>query len=288
MHVEWSVWTSWLVELPIEEALDCFLSWGFASLELSVEHFNELLARSGEEAYLDDTESFKNRALALASRGPIDPTCLSDVEFVHAHGPFSPFNLKSPSELDKSVKIVKKWIQWCIKIPVDVLVCHPFRVEGMSEGGLEELNLSGFRALEPEARDCGVILAVENMGRGYGSKAVHLLRIIESCENIALCVDTGHANLEAYRGRVHDLIDEAGRWMVATHLSDNDGSSDQHLFPGRGSIGWERVFASIVAAGYEKPINLEIPGELREYPDPQKRLEHLKHQLRLLEQRLRG
>ncbi|MCX8180412.1 MAG: sugar phosphate isomerase/epimerase [Thermofilaceae archaeon] len=271
----WSVWTSWLVEYSIEEALEIFYLNGFRHLELSVEHFNECLARSGETAYLDETESFKVRALALADRGPVDLSALAPVNFVHAHGPFSPFNLQSPLECVRAVEIVKQWIKWCRKLDVKVLVCHPFTVKGLSWSELEELNLRCFKELSTEARECGILLAVENMGWGYGSRVEHLLRIIEECDDVAACVDTGHANLNAYRGVVDKMVAELGGNVAATHLSDNDGSWDQHVFPGRGSIDWKSVFKAFEAIGYSKPLNFEIPGETRECPDPSRRMEHL-------------
>lgn len=263
LHVNfrWSVWTSWVVELPVENALEELYNGGFRCLELSVEHFNEILARSGEFSYLDETESFKSRAVALAGLGLVDIGSLPPVEFVHAHGPFKPFNLQSFDEAKKSVRIIKEWIKWCNKLGVKVLVCHPFSLKGADWRELENLNISSFKELSKVAEDYGVVLAVENMGRGYGSSARHLLRVIEECPYAAVCVDTGHANLEVYTGFVEQLITELGSSIAATHLSDNDGSGDQHLFPGKGTINWKRVFGTFSEVGYCRPLNFEIPGE---------------------------
>ncbi len=271
----WSVWTSWLVEYPIENALNALYSAGFKSLELSVEHFNECLARSGELACLDETESFKARALSMSKRGAVRIEDFPPVRFVHAHGPFRPFCIRALDEVDKAVAVVSEWIRWCTRLGVDTLVCHPFTAEGVSEEKLERVNLIGFKSLSRVAEECGVTLAVENMARGFGSCAAHILRLIREYPALAACIDTGHANICAYRGKVHELVMELGGHIAATHVSDNDGSSDQHLFPGKGVIDWPSVLDALRGAGYRKPLNLEIPGELKLCPDPSARVEYL-------------
>jgi len=272
---EWSVWTSWLVEYSFEEALECLWSSGFAHLELSAEHFNEYLARLGASPYLDGAS--RARAEAMAGRAPVELSSQPPVEFVHAHGPFKPFELESAGGLEQSLKVVEEWVRRCRDLGIAVLVCHPFTAKGLSWEDLECLNLAAYRRLARVAEDCGVMLAVENMGRGYGSLASHLLRLVEELSpSVAVCVDTGHANIEAYRGAVHRLVEEVGRAIAATHVSDNDGSGDQHLFPGKGTIRWGEVLAALEAVGYRKPLNLEIPGEARLCPDPGARVDYLK------------
>ena len=273
---DWSIWSSWLVEYSLEEALECLWSGGFAHIELSAEHFNEYLARLGMGSrYIDDAS--RARAMAMAHRGPVELGSLPPIELIHAHGPFKPFELESLRSLEVSLNAIEEWIRRCRDLGVTVLVCHPFTARGLSLEELERLNLSAYRRLARVAEDCGVVLAVENMGRGYGSLASHLLRLVEELSpSVAVCVDTGHANIEAYRGAVHKLVEEVGRAIAATHISDNDGSGDQHLFPGRGTIRWGEVLAALDAVGYRKPLNLEIPGEMRLCPDPNARVDYLK------------
>jgi sugar phosphate isomerase/epimerase len=57
------------------------------------------------------------------------------------------------------------------------------------------------------------------------------------------------------------LIRELGAHLIATHISDNDGSGDQHRTPGNGSIDWPEVVRALREAGYTGLFNLEIPGE---------------------------
>ena len=282
-HFKWSVWTSWLVELSFEDALEELYAAGFKSLELSAEHFNEYLARRGVSPRFLDRAS-RERALALAGMGAVELSGLPPVEFVHAHGPFHPFRLASLDELDESLEVVSRWVEHCPELGVDVLVCHPFKLSGAGVEEAVELNIRAYRALGRVAEDCGVLLAVENVPRGFGSRAEHLASIAEAC-GVAVCVDTGHANIEAYRGRVARMIAELRGLIAATHLSDNDGSGDQHLFPGRGCIDWKAVLRAFEEAGYGKPLNLEIPGEASRAPDLRARVSYLVSLLREFERR---
>jgi len=56
------------------------------------------------------------------------------------------------------------------------------------------------------------------------------------------------------------LIRRFGKRLLATHISDNDGSGDQHRTPGYGRIHWPPVMAALAEIGYAGPFNLEIPG----------------------------
>ncbi|RLE68031.1 MAG: hypothetical protein DRJ43_06295 [Thermoprotei archaeon] len=267
VKIEWSVWTSWLIELPVEEALETLLNGGFKNLELSAEHLNEILARKGVPRELLDSSSIDRSLRIAAVRGRISPDTLAPVEFLHAHGPFDAFNLasKSSESLMISLRKLSTWIEACSELGVPILVCHPVSLRShLPDGESLKLNSEFYRALLDVADDYGIMLAVENLGEGFGSTASHLLGIIESADSrrLGVCVDTGHANLKAYTNRVPQLILELRGYVVATHVSDNDGSSDQHLFPGRGSINWREVLRAFGEIGYDRPLNLEIPGEI--------------------------
>ena len=56
-------------------------------------------------------------------------------------------------------------------------------------------------------------------------------------------------------------IIELGDNLFATHISDNNGSKDQHLTPGSGTIDWPSVMKAFQKINYEGLINFEIPGE---------------------------
>ena len=57
------------------------------------------------------------------------------------------------------------------------------------------------------------------------------------------------------------MVRDIGDLMFGTHISDNDGSRDQHRTPGGGRIDWRAVVAAFKQIGYDGVFNLEIPGE---------------------------
>ena len=93
-----------------------------------------------------------------------------------------------------------------------------------------------------------------------------------------ICLDTGHANL-------NEGVDTAFRLLRSrirsTHLHDNNGKDDSHLFPmvaEGGVIDWTRAMQGLRAQ--ELPLVLE----LREVPE----MAHPLDQVKLVFERLEG
>jgi protein FrlC len=72
-----------------------------------------------------------------------------------------------------------------------------------------------------------------------------LLRLLEAVDsdNFGAVLDTGHLNaqkeilplsVEKLAGRIHYV-----------HASDNDGQTNQHLAPGKGTVDWDGVFLAL-------------------------------------------
>ncbi|MEN6372685.1 MAG: sugar phosphate isomerase/epimerase family protein [Armatimonadota bacterium] len=102
------------------------------------------------------------------------------------------------------------------------------------------------RELAVIAKESGVVLAVENMPPGYlCCSEEELVRLVEAAnsDSVGVCFDTGHANLSpSFKEQTKKLLP----YTVTMHLHDNDGLTDQHKFPGFGTIDWP-VFAELRA-----------------------------------------
>jgi sugar phosphate isomerase/epimerase len=100
--------------------------------------------------------------------------------------------------------------------------------------------------------------------RAFGSIPGELLDLIAKVNSPALGItfDTSHAHVRGLD--LPAAIRELGPLIRCTHISDNDGSGDQHLTPGGGTIAWPPVMAALREVGYQGTLNFEIPGE--EYP----------------------
>jgi len=100
------------------------------------------------------------------------------------------------------------------------------------------------RELARVAEESGLVLAIENLTPGeLGDHAEEVAWLIEQADSewVAACFDTGHANLA---GDFHHEAEVLLPLAATTHLHDNDGTADQHRFPGQGNIDW-RAFGRL-------------------------------------------
>ena len=67
--------------------------------------------------------------------------------------------------------------------------------------------------------------------------------------DIRICYDTGHGVLQGPLPRL------AG--VGAIHLSDNNGDSDDHLWPFEGKLNWPEFVTELVRSGFEGPMVFE-------------------------------
>jgi len=112
-------------------------------------------------------------------------------------------------------------------------------------------------ALEPAATALGVTIALEvqpNELSNAGS-LVHFIEHDLDGRNVGICLDFGHARLD---GDVVDAIETVSEHLVATHVHDNRGRSDDHLLPFEGTIDWPAALTSVQKVGFEGTLMLEV------------------------------
>lgn len=114
---------------------------------------------------------------------------------------------------------------------------------GVPEEEFDEYKVdAAFAALEELmlfARQRGVEILLENTPNGLSS-AERLLTFFELTHlNLNVCLDVGHAHIHEGVETAHRLLKSRIR---STHVHDNNGKDDQHLFPlakGDGGIDWK-------------------------------------------------
>ena len=82
-----------------------------------------------------------------------------------------------------------------------------------------------------------------------------LARIPE--EHTGVCIDTSHCSLGGF---LFDAVARFGSRLVHLQVSDNRGSTDDHLPPGDGIIDWPRFRGALEAVGYTGVFMLEVSG----------------------------
>jgi sugar phosphate isomerase/epimerase len=92
-------------------------------------------------------------------------------------------------------------------------------------------------ALAEHARHLGMLLALENGLPGYQATNEELLAFVADYDHpaVGICYDSGHAHIT---GDAVTVLRDLSPYVVTVHLHDNDGTKDQHLLPGQGTINW--------------------------------------------------
>jgi len=182
-------------------------------------------------------------------------------------GPDSVINITEPVKI-KRLRMVDE-----IKRALDVAEVVPFRylVQHVGAGGEEydERKIdAAFSALEDIsvfARQRGVEVLLENTPNALSS-AERLLLFFETTHmDLNVCLDTGHAHMKEGVETALRLLKSRIR---STHVHDNNGIDDSHLFPladspdgpGAGTIDWNKTMRSLASVDSGCPLLMELKG----------------------------
>jgi sugar phosphate isomerase/epimerase len=183
-------------------------------------------------------------------------------------GPDAVLNITEPVK-SKRLRVVDE-----IKRALEIAETVPFRYFiqhlGVPEEEFSERSVdSAFSALEEIslfARQRGVEVLLENTPNDLSS-AERLLVFLELTHlDLNVCFDLGHAHMnEGVEGAFRLLKNR----IRSTHVSDNDGKEDSHLFPGTpgGTIDWSRAMEALRSHGDQYPLLLELK-EQASIPQP--------------------
>jgi sugar phosphate isomerase/epimerase len=198
--------------------------------------FNDLLwGRSGPQAWITITEPVKTKRIEMVD------------------------------EIKRAIEIAEE-------IPFRYMVQH---LGGTHEEYDERRRDAAFSSLEELslfARQRGVEIILENIPNGISTGAMLSQFLDETHLKLGLCLDVGHANLMEGVETAYGTMKERIR---STHLHDNDGKLDKHLFPlthDGGTINWRALMELLASRPDQYPLLLE----LKEDPEMEKPLDHVK------------
>ncbi len=181
-------------------------------------------------------------------------------------GPNAVVNIADPEKMRRkdSVDEIKRALEVSETIPFRYLIQH------MGVGGEEyedrkvEALFSSLEELRVFALQRGVEVLLENIPNALSS-AERLLAFLEETHlDLNFCFDIGHAHMmEGVETAFHKMKDR----IRSTHIHDNDGTNDTHLFPlvaAEGTIDWKKGMELLRSRPGQYPLLLELreaPGQ---------------------------
>ncbi|MCE5197616.1 MAG: sugar phosphate isomerase/epimerase family protein [Armatimonadota bacterium] len=171
----------------------------------------------------------------------------SGVRIHSVHSPFGPgYDISSPDDNvhDRGVDALIDSIELANVTDATKVIVHASDILPGCRHRQFDRARGVLREMAAVARESGVTLALENLPPTYlGNCPEEIFALLDGIdrESIAVCFDSGHANLS---GHFEEYAQALLPYAVTTHIHDNNGTDDQHRFPGEGIINWPR-FASI-------------------------------------------
>ena len=182
------------------------------------------------------------------------------IVYNQCHVPYTNYYNKLNSEEQKqNDDLIIRAFDYASTLGVDTVVIHPIRGSIDDNKAYFEKMLKYFPS--------NMRLAIENMESIEElSTAEELLTLLSKLnrKNVGICLDTGHAYMRGLD--LKETIKKLGNNLIATHIADNHGKSDEHFMPFFGSIDWESVMSALREINYEGFLTYEIMFFFRYIP----------------------
>ncbi len=202
------------------------------------------------------TRWFRDHKLKLHS---LHLPMYSDLEWGRS-GLSAVINIAEPERIRRrdSVDEIKRALEVAEEIPCRFAIQHI----GIGREEADDRKYdAAFRALEELnvfANDRGVEILLENIPNELSSGEKLLWFVQAAHLRNGFCFDTGHANIMEGVDSAYDAMKERIR---STHVHDNDGTNDIHLFPylhDNITINWRRTMALLRSRENQYPLMLEL------------------------------
>jgi endonuclease IV len=159
---------------------------------------------------------------------------------------------------------IKRAIEAAELIPFRFLVLHVGVAGELFDEHKFEGALTSIEHLRAFAKPLGMRLLLENIPNELTTpeQLVKMIRTLRY-DDIGVCLDLGHAHLGP---GVEAAIETLKPWIHSVHVHDNHGVRDEHLWPGEGTIDFQRTMEALRAAPQVPALVLEIEGDAEGNP----------------------
>jgi len=195
-----------------------------------------------------------------------------NIVICQAHAPF-PSSYPEEEKTEERFGDIIRGMRNASYLGAPMIVVHPCcHLDYVLEGNAEKLfaiNLDFYKKLIPYAKEMGIKIAIENVGRvSVTSTPERLARLYDTLndEVFTICFDVGHCLLQGVDPA--RAIGFLGDRLVhgCTHIHDNSGDRDAHTLPYYGNVEWESVMEALAKIGYCGNLNYEAAGFLKRLP----------------------
>ena len=162
---------------------------------------------------------------------------------------------------EQAVRETEAALQIARHVPFDVLVLHLGTPADKNNPGDNNRGAAARSVQEicRIAEPLEVQVAIEVIPNRLSDPAA-LVGLVEDeaeARHLGICLDFGHAHMG---GDVADAIETVSEHLIATHVHDNHGRSDEHLVPYLGSIDWDLALVTMQKIGYDGTYVMELAG----------------------------
>jgi L-ribulose-5-phosphate 3-epimerase len=151
---------------------------------------------------------------------------------------------------DRFENTLKQCIIDCGRHEIPTAVIHV--TQSATPPSPNQIGLDRLKRLVELAESKKVNLALENLRRP--EYLDYIFAKLQS-DRLGFCYDAGHEHCYC---RATDLLAKYGSKLMALHLHDNDGQTDQHQIPGEGTVDWPVLKVKLRQTGYSGPMALEV------------------------------
>lgn len=154
---------------------------------------------------------------------------------------------------------IKRAIEFAEQVPFRFLVQHLGVSKEKWEPRKLEYAITSLEHLRFFAKPLGVTVLAENIANEIATpERLQEIVTMAHFEDIGFCFDIGHAH---FGNGVRQSFETMKDRIRSTHLHDNHGERDEHLWIGEGTIDWDEAMSLLRTAPHVPAMLLEISGE---------------------------